>query len=173
MAIYGAAGRTVKGTAHMARVARLCILTLVVLCMSMVGIAGADPPLITGEQIADDSVTGADVLESSLAVVPEAAVARDLSNRDIQTSSPTVSFTSANEWFVGVPVICPEGQFAVSGGARVSSGVSASIVMVGSEPGNTGGPGRSWNVYYRDAQQPPGGSSAEIVASAVCAGGAS
>lgn len=30
--------------------------------------AGADPPLITGEQVADDSLTGADILESSLAL---------------------------------------------------------------------------------------------------------
>lgn len=28
--------------------------------------AGADPPLITGEQVADDSLTGADIVESTL-----------------------------------------------------------------------------------------------------------
>jgi hypothetical protein len=82
--------------------------------------AYAKSPLIIGEQIADDSLTGADILESSLGTIPSAARADGLRQVVRVHSDPPAVATpaDANTRLVEATAICPPGMTAVGGGFR-------------------------------------------------------
>jgi hypothetical protein len=105
------------------------------------GLAYAAPKLITGEQVQDDSLTGADVLESSL-VLPPAQV--QVSYRTATVTVPAAP--NATESTPGVATArCDPGQRVTGGGAELDDVMS----VVDSYP-DEGGAGWTANVNNDD-----------------------
>jgi hypothetical protein len=84
--------------------------------------ASADPPLITGAQVQDDSLTGDDVLESSLAEVPQAAQATTAAGliQVVRVDVAPVEVSPNAE--AQIEAKCPAGFIATGGGYFVSGG---------------------------------------------------
>ena len=124
----------------------------VVLVLSGPSSAAADPPLITGVQIADDSVTGADVLETSLTQVPYAKNADALNGIELINADAVLSF--AANGVAGSHVDCPDGKLVVGGGA---SSAETTLALTSSLPlGDGGGPlGGGWQAVFLNLTADP------------------
>lgn len=96
------------------------VVAYVALFFALGGTAVAAKPLITGDQIQDNSLTGADVLESSLGTVPDAD---KLDNQDSTAFLSGLERVTTDKFAAGPGSThmehfteCPTGKRAVGGG---------------------------------------------------------
>lgn len=127
--------------------------------------AGADPPLLTGAQIQDDSLTGDDVLESSLAEVPSAQHA------DVADQAPVQGWELLSSNFVSVTAgsttsdnaNCSTGsKEPLGGGFEFENNVIGDASVVFDAPDGASG----WRVAVAN---PAGGATVRFKVHVICA----